>query len=91
VSVHRNSDSRNRPGPTKCVMGRANRPACEQDARFSSQDADIIQQRPGPSEPRRRDLARHLKQLAGAKLADTVLMLVPNRRASRRCLRTTPR
>ena len=70
---------------TRQPAGRATRRA------VSSQDADIIQQRPGPSEPRRRDLARHLKQLAGAKLADTALMLVPNRCASRRCLRTTPR
>ena len=39
----------------------------DQDARFSSQDAEVIQQRLGRSELRRRDLARHLKQLEGAR------------------------
>ena len=45
----------------------------DQDARFSNQDDEVIQQRLGLSELRRRDLARHLKQLEGAEVADAVL------------------
>ena len=46
----------------------------DQDARFSSEEAEVIhQQRLGLSELRCRDLARHLKQPEGAEVADTVV------------------